>query len=290
MIRVEKLTKTFGRLRVLDGIDLQIPAGQRVALIGANGAGKTTLIRSLLGEYTHAGVVEVGGLPARASRTQVLAEVGFVPQLPPALKMPVSQLLGFAADLCRGDVGRMQEVAARLGLDVQALRHHPFTKLSGGQKQKLLIAVALGRDCRLLILDEPAANLDPEARRNFFDLLAERAGQATMLISSHRLDEVAALVQRVVELDHGRVALDDRVAESGALDSRLRCRLQLSRAEEAVAKTLTSWGFRDVGQGVAWQGEVPGPDRLRFFGALARYSGLVRELHLEEGAGKGGDS
>ena len=178
----------------------------------------------------------------------------------------------------------MQEVAALLGLDVAKLRHHPFSKLSGGQKQKLLIAVALGRECSLLILDEPAANLDPEARRSFFDLLADRAGRATMLISSHRLDEVAPLVQRVIELDCGRIVLDDRVAESGELDARLRCRLQLSRREEAVSKTLQSWGFREVsGDGRLWEGEVPGPDRLRFFGTLSRYSGLVAELHLEEG-------
>jgi ABC-2 type transport system ATP-binding protein len=290
VIRIQKLSKSFGRLRVLDGIELEVPAGQRVALIGANGAGKTTLIRCLLGEYTHGGRVEIGGLPARASRTRVLREVGFVPQLPPALKMPVSQLLAFAADLCRGEVRRMQEVAGLLGLDLAGLQRHPFTKLSGGQKQKLLIAMALGRDCSLLILDEPAANLDPEARRSFFELLADRVGRATMLISSHRLDEVASLVQRVVELDRGRVVLDDRVAESGALDARLRCRLQLSRSEEVVSKTLHSWGFCEVsGDGRIWEGEVPGPDRLRFFGTLARYSGLVEGLQLEEGSGPGGE-
>jgi ABC-2 type transport system ATP-binding protein len=178
----------------------------------------------------------------------------------------------------------MEEIAERLGLDVHPLRRQSFAKLSGGQKQKLLIAVALGRNARLLIMDEPAANLDPEARLTFFQLLAERSEDSTMLISSHRLDEVAALVKRVVELDRGRVVLDDRVADPGSLASVLRCRLTLGRTEEAVATTLASWGFRACGDGRSFEGRVAGPDRLRFFAMLARYSGLIEDLTLEDAA------
>ena len=282
MIRIEKLSKTFGRARVLDEVSLHIPAGERVALVGANGAGKTTLIRTLLGEYTFEGRVEIDGRSPRSDRKEILRHVGFVPQLPPPLELTVGQLLHFAAALCRTEPGRMEKVASGLGLDVRALRRQSFARLSGGQKQKLLISVALGRDTRLLVMDEPAANLDPEARRHFFELLAECAPHNTMLISSHRLDEVASLVGRVVELDRGRVSLDDRVADSGALDSLLRCRLELGRPEQGVAATLASWGFRDLGGGLAWQGEVPGPDRLRFFATLARYSGLIRSLVIDE--------
>ncbi len=136
-----------------------------------------------------------------------------MPQLPPPLKMPVGQLIAFAAGVCDADPSRMEAVAVRLGLDPARFRRQPFVKLSGGQKQKLLISIALGRDAELLVLDEPAANLDPEARQIFFELLAERQDTAAMLISSHRLDEVAALVNRVIELDQGVVVLDDRVAD-----------------------------------------------------------------------------
>jgi ABC-2 type transport system ATP-binding protein len=102
----------------------------------------------------------------------------------------------------------MEEVAQCLGLDVSAVRSQPFEKLSGGQKQKVLIAVALREDVDLLVLDEPAANLDPGARDEFFSLLRERKPSDTMLISIHRLDELDGLVTRIVELDQGRVALD----------------------------------------------------------------------------------
>ena len=199
MIHFDNVSKQFRRTKVLNGIDLQIGQGERLALVGSNGAGKTTLIRCLLGEYTCSGKVTVGGLEARSHRTEILKRVGFVPQLPPPLRMPVAQLLSFAAGVCDSDVEQMYAVADQLGLDARSFRHQPFVKLSGGQKQKLLISIALGRECDLLVMDEPAANLDPEARHILFTLLAEKQKNSAMIISSHRLDEVAALVNRVVE-------------------------------------------------------------------------------------------
>lgn len=282
MIRIEGLSKTFRGRAVLDGVGLSFAVGDRVALVGANGAGKTTLIRCLLGEYTHDGRVEIDDRDPRQARAEVLRRVGFVPQLPPPLGMPVGELVHFAAKVCDSDPGRIEDVAGRLGLDVPAIRTQPFVKLSGGQKQKLLIAIALGRDARLLIMDEPAANLDPEARHIFFKLLAERKDSATMLLSSHRLDEVAALVTRVVELDQGKVVLDDHVADAVDMASRLDARLTVSRPEPALAKTLGEWGFASADDGTVWRGQVAGADRLRFLGMVSRYAGLLKGLSLEE--------
>lgn len=281
MICITGLSKRFRRTEVLRSVNLTIHKGERIALIGANGAGKTTLIRCLLGEYTHDGIVTIAGKSPRLAREEVLAHVGFVPQLPPPLKMPVSQLMKFAADLCGSQVSAMRDVAARLGLDAERVARQPFVKLSGGQKQKLLISVALGRDTDLLILDEPAANLDPEARHNLFQLLAERQEHAVMLISSHRLDEVAALVNRVVEMDQGVVTLDDRVADVVDMASTLQCQVQLSRDEPAFAKAMAEWGFTSAG--LTWSGRVAAPDRLRFLGVLSRYAGVLAALEMREG-------
>ncbi|MCP4039435.1 MAG: ABC transporter ATP-binding protein [bacterium] len=281
MIELHQVAKSFGRVRVLDGLSLTIASQQRVALVGANGAGKTTLIRALLGQYNYEGEIRIDGLHPRTDRREILKLTGFVPQLPPPLRLTVGQLVRFSAGLCDAAPARMVEVANRLGLDAEALRNHSFAKLSGGQKQKLLIAVALGRDTNLLILDEPAANLDPDARRTFFELLAERSERATVLISSHRLDEVAQLVQRVVELDQGQISLDDHVAEAGAIDALLHCHLELCQPEASAARTLSEWGFAEQSGGLRFEGNVPGPDRLRFLGTLARYAGLIRNLQLE---------
>lgn len=283
MIRLKALTKVFKKLKVLDALELNVTEGERIALVGSNGAGKTTMIRCMLGEYTFAGSVEIGGKSPRANRSEVLKKVGFVPQLPPPLKMPVKELLRFSAAVSGTKVSAIEDIASRLGLDVKLFASQPFVKLSGGQKQKLLIAIALGRDAELLIMDEPAANLDPEARHVFFTLLAERAAKATMIISSHRLDEVAALVNRVIELDRGKVVLDDRVADA-PLTGKLACTVVLRRADAAIAKALGEWGFVVTSEGLEWSGSVAGADRLRFMGMLSRYVGLLTRVSLEEQA------
>jgi len=284
MIRFQNVAKTFRRARVLDGIDLDIGLGERVALIGSNGAGKTTLIRCLLGEYTHEGEVTIAGKQPRQERAAVLGTVGFVPQLPPPLKMPVGQLIDFSASLCGTEPSRIHAIAKRLGLDVDAILGRQFVRLSGGMKQKLLIAIALGRDTQVLVMDEPAANLDPEARKIFFELLAERQDNTTMIISSHRLNEVSTLVNRVVELDLGKVVLDDKVADDVSLAGVLACRIVAKRAEPALAKALGTWNFRDLGDGLVWEGEVSGPDRLRFHGMVARYIAMISDISLTERA------
>lgn len=282
MIRCQNLCKSFRKARVLDGINLEVALGERIALIGSNGAGKTTLIRCLLGEYVHEGAVRIDGADPREARTAVLGSIGFVPQLPPPLKMPVGQLIEFSASLSGADPGRIDTLADRLGLEVGPIRSRPFIKLSGGMKQKLLIAIALGRDAKLLIMDEPAANLDPAARKIFFDLLAERQHDATMLISSHRIDEVAALVNRVIEMDMGKIVLDDKVADDVSLSGRYACRLVARREDAALGKALTAWHFTSDTDGLVWAGEVAGPDRLRFIGVLSRYVALIGDLSLHE--------
>lgn len=282
MIQFENIVKRFRRHQVLKGVNLTIERGHRVALVGSNGAGKTTLIRCLLGEYTCEGRVTVDGMDPRIQRREVLSKVGFVPQLPPPLRMPVGQLIRFAASLCECNPLRMHDVAGELGFDTRHFRHQPFVKLSGGQKQKLLIAIALGRRSELLVMDEPAANLDPEARHIFFKLLAEKQDRAAMLISSHRLDEVASLVNRVIEMDQGSVVLDDRVADLVELSSRLRCRVRLVQAEEAFANAIREWGFKGSDDGIVWDGFVAGPDRLRFLGVLSRYAALLAGMELDE--------
>ncbi len=282
MIKINNVSKAFRRNQVLDGINLDIDRGDRIALVGSNGAGKTTLIRCLLGEYIHDGDILMDDLKPRQNRQEVLKKIGFVPQIPPPLKMPVGQLIKFAAGVCDSNPEKMYAVSDSLGLDALKFKKQPFVKLSGGQKQKMLISIALGRDSEFLIMDEPAANLDPEARHNFFNLLAKKKDDTAMIISSHRLDEVASLVNRVVELDQGKIVLNDRVADDVDMDSILSCEVKLTRAENAFADTVGEWGFTSNDNGITWKGTVAGPDRLRFLGVLSRYAGLLNGIKMEE--------
>jgi len=283
VIRFENLQKSFRKTHVLKGLDLEIARGDRIALVGSNGAGKTTMIRCLLGEYTHEGVVTVNGLDPRTNRTAVLGRIGFVPQLPPPLKLGVGPLIDFAAELCGSEPERMIAVAENLGLNIEEMKRRPFVKLSGGEKQKLLIGIALGRDTDLLVMDEPAANLDPVARQVFFGLLADRRDDVSMLISSHRLDEVASLVNRVVELDRGRIVLNDHVDDRLDMASVLDCVVTLADTSEAFANAIEPWKFAAEAGGQKWRGKVAGPDRLRFLGMLSRYAALLSGIEMKEG-------
>ncbi len=283
MITLEHVSKTFRRALVLDDLSLTLKRGDRIALIGSNGAGKTTMIRCILGQYVHQGKIEVNGLSPRNNREQVLKTIGFVPQIAPPLKMPVGELMRFCAGTVGIDVSKIEAITKRLELDISELENRPFVKLSGGQKQKILIAIAIARNPDLIIMDEPTANLDPQARKILFDLLSER-GDLPVLISSHRLEEVAGLVNRIIELDRGKVVLDDAVEdavdESGDISNRLACHITLSRADKAFANTIREWKFKTLDDGIVWVGEISGADRLRFYGVLARYCGLIDGLKL----------
>lgn len=110
-----------------------------------------------------------------------------------------------------------------------------------------------------------------------------------MLISSHRLEEVASLVNRVIEMDRGRIVLDDRVEDMidpGAVQD---CRIRISRPDPAFAQAIGDWGFAST-DGIDWRGRVAGPDRLKFLGMLSRYAGILTALRLDEserGEGEG---
>ncbi len=288
MITIDKVTKKFRKTTVLDGLSLDLGKGDRVALIGSNGAGKTTLIRCILGQYIHSGTVSVNGLQPRGHREKILGEIGFVPQIAPPLKMPVGELLHFCAGTARIDVESIIDICEHLEIEYNVFRKRPFSKLSGGQKQKILIAIATARKPELIILDEPTANLDPHARQILFEMLAER-GDLPVLISSHRLEEVAGLVNRIIELDRGKVVLDDAVEDGGDLSVRIDCRITLARPDNAFANTISGWKFSTDENRTIWKGQVAGADRLRFFGVLARYSGLVDALEMGSKQEKQGD-
>ena len=282
MIKIQKLTKAFKQHTILDGLNLNMDIGERIALIGSNGAGKTTLIRCLLGEYTFTGSIEIKDKAIRENRTELLKYIGFVPQIPPPIKTSVGQLLNFAATVSETEPERMQQLIAKLGLSYEEIKHLPFVKLSGGQKQKVLIAIALGRDAQILMMDEPTASLDPAARKVLFELLAEKLDNTLMLISSHRLDEVAGLVNRVIEMDQGKIILDDKVDDNVHLTRVLNCKITLSQAEEAFAKSIVQWKFNSDENNIVWSGEIPGPDRLKFLGLLSRYAANLSGIEINE--------
>ncbi len=208
LIEVKKLSKTFNKVKVIKDLTVNFYAGDRIALIGQNGAGKTTLIRCILGLYTYEGYLSVLGKNSRTDREDILQDVGFVPQLPPPLKMTVAEIMDFFSVITKTDKDKFIKIANDLKLDVNSHLHKPFLKLSGGMKQKLLVSLALARNPKILLMDEPSANLDPEARTVLFKYLKELPKDTLMILSSHRVDEIQDLVNRLIEMDLGEIVVD----------------------------------------------------------------------------------
>ncbi len=211
LISADKLVKSFNNVEVLKGLTIDFNAGDRIALIGQNGAGKTTLIRCILGQYIFEGNLSVMNKNPRTEHEELMQHIGFIPQIPPPLKMTVGEMLEFFSKLSNTDKQEFIEIGVNLGLNIDANISKPFLKLSGGMKQKLLVALALGRKPEILLMDEPSANLDPEARKIFFNYLSNYDKNALMIISSHRVKELENLANRVVEMDLGEVVLDKKL-------------------------------------------------------------------------------
>ena len=209
MITVRGLTKEFQRRPVLHGLDLQVEPGERLALVGPNGSGKTTLLRCLLGLLSYRGTISIFGNDPVRDHVAVQRLLAYVPQRSPSLVMPVRDLCRFWEEERGRTEGELFAVASALGLDVGAVWAQRFNRLSGGMQQKLMAAMALATDCRLFLFDEPTANLDPAARIVFFDMLKARSPAPTLVLSSHRLDELKSLVDRVVVLTDGLVTRDE---------------------------------------------------------------------------------
>ncbi|HMI93470.1 MAG TPA: ABC transporter ATP-binding protein [Polyangiales bacterium] len=210
MIEVQGLRKEFGAFPVLKAIDFHVPAGALCGFIGPNGAGKTTTMRILATlELPSAGSARIGGLDVVKDALQVRRTMGYMPDYYGTYSnLNTNEYVDFFARAHRLPGGlrsqRAQDVIAFT--ELTELLPRPVEGLSKGQKQRLNLARALLPDPQLLVLDEPAAGLDPRARielRELLKLLASRG--KTVFISSHILSELADLIDWLVIIDHGRV-------------------------------------------------------------------------------------
>ena len=212
MIVIKEATKRFLDTNVLDSITLNIERGDKIALMGPNGAGKTTLVRTILGFYhLDRGEVRVEGFDPVRDRVEVLRRTSFIPQTPPPIKLSLSELMEYVSKSSHITPDSIIQEANRMDLDISKHLAKPFFKLSGGMKQKMLIAIALAKRSDLLIFDEPTANLDPKAREKFYALLQELPDSATTIYVTHRIEEVEPLVNRKIYMDLGKVIEDERL-------------------------------------------------------------------------------
>jgi ABC-2 type transport system ATP-binding protein len=221
MLSIQSLTKRYGDRKALDGLSLELPAGQLVALLGPNGAGKSTLFQVLTGLFVaDAGEVSVAGHSLRTDAVAALARIGVVfQQMSLDLDLSVERNLRFHADLhgLRRAVAteRITLGCAALGLTADLAR--PVRELSGGNRRKVELVRALLHHPAVVLMDEPTVGLDPKSRRDL--LAAIRADVArrgsTVLWATHLVEEAEA-ADRVLVLHKGRLLADDTPAAVAA--------------------------------------------------------------------------
>lgn len=232
------LTKSYGRVPALRGIDLEIPRGEIFGFLGPNGAGKTTTIRCLLDLIRpDGGEMRVLGLDPQADPVAVHARAGYLPgELALEDNLTAEQQLRTFAAL-RGnrlDWARVRQLAERLSLDLK----RPIKNLSKGNKQKVGVLQALMHQPELLLLDEPTSGLDPLLQHEVLRMvLAAREHGATVFFSSHILSEVQEIADRVGIIRQGALV---EVAETEALMQRTLRRVHLRFREPVAASALTS--------------------------------------------------
>ncbi len=213
MITIDHVSMKFGRSCAVRDATFDIPAGDSVALWGPNGAGKTTLIRCVLGLLRFRGSITLAGNDVRREGKRARLLVGYVPQeLGFHDELGVNEAISFFARLKGLQSVDPHATLGHVGLAGDGGKR--VRELSGGMKQRLALAIALLGDPPVLVLDEVTASLDAVGRGEFVALLERLSGAGrTMLFASHRLDEVATLARRVVELDQGRVQRVSPAAE-----------------------------------------------------------------------------
>jgi ABC-type multidrug transport system ATPase subunit len=231
VIETDRLTKRFGRVVAVDGVDLRVPAGSRFGLLGPNGSGKTTLVRMLLGlVHATSGDIRVLGSPMPRAASTVLPQVGALVESPaawPALSGRANlRMLDAAGALLANPAARrrrVEEALEQVGLG--GVDRRPVRAYSLGMRQRLGIAAALLRRPPLLLLDEPTNGLDPRGIGEIRELLTGlNAGGTTVVLSSHMLAEVEALCTRVGLMDAGRLVLTDDMDALRAPTGRVRVR------------------------------------------------------------------
>lgn len=279
-LALRDVVKTFGSFRALDGVSLTIPSGQKVALIGPNGSGKSTLTRILMGMSAFQGEALLDGLSPLEKRMSLARRLAYVPQNPPRLAASVADVVEAVAAIREIDPNRVGETAARLDLNLEALADRPVRDLSAGMKQKLLIALALSGRSDLLILDEPTASLDARARARFFELFAERAGAATLILCSHRLEEIQHLVEHVIALDAGKVVFDGPVSDF--LAARAISMVEIATIGAHHADWLRDRGFRPSTSS-SWARPVARAEKLALLREIAnRFNGDLDNIVIRD--------
>lgn len=208
-ITVQNLSKTFGAQQALHDLSFSLQKGEVVGFLGPNGAGKSTLMRILTTYYTpDTGSAQVNGFDVQTAKREVQKHIGYLPEHNPLyVALYVKEYLAFIAGMYQVNRSRIATVIAQTGLSSEA--HKKIAQLSKGYRQRVGLAAALLHDPEVLLLDEPTTGLDPNQLVAIRKLIRELGKEKTILLSTHRMQEVEAMCNRVLILHKSALVADE---------------------------------------------------------------------------------
>lgn len=224
VIEVKNVWKSFKTVQAVKGINLQIPKGQFTALLGPNGAGKTTLVEMIEGiQKPDTGEITITGKHWKGNEDELHRIIGLSLQETRFIdKLRVTETLHLFASFFNLGKGRVNEIIEMVGLEEK--RKSFVVNLSGGQRQKLAIGIALLNSPAILLLDEPTTGLDPNARREIWDILHKlrKVSETSMILTTHYMEEAENLCDYIVIMHNGVIlregTLDQLLKEAKNLD------------------------------------------------------------------------
>ena len=218
-VLVESVTKIYGNQRALDEVSFTINSGEIIGILGPNGAGKSTIMKIITG-FIHpdAGTVRVNGVDVRENSLEIRRQIGYLPENNPLYTdLYVCEYLEYAAGLyhLKAVRSRVKEMIGLTGLEKE--QHKKIGALSKGYRQRVGIAQALIHDPSVLILDEPTSGLDPTQIVEIRQLIRNISEEKTVMLSTHIMQEVEALCDRILIINHGKIIATDSPANIKSL-------------------------------------------------------------------------
>ncbi|MBE6693783.1 MAG: ATP-binding cassette domain-containing protein [Ruminococcaceae bacterium] len=242
MIKIEHLVKNYGTNCAVDDISLEIGAGEIVGFLGPNGAGKSTTMNILTGYLSStAGRVSVGGIDVTASPLEAKKQIGYLPEQPPLyLDMTVDEYLKFHYDIKGCTFNRDAHIAEICDIvKIGDVRRRVIRNLSKGYRQRVGIAGALVGKPKVLIFDEPTVGLDPKQIIEIRNLIRNLGREHTVILSTHILQEVQAVCDRIVIINKGRIVADEQTGNiARVIENNRRFNVKICGPQAQVLQTL----------------------------------------------------
>jgi ABC-2 type transport system ATP-binding protein len=232
-IEVQNISKSYGTQKALDKVSFSVKKGEIVGFLGPNGAGKSTLMK-ILTTYLNAdeGMATVNGNDVKEAQLQVQQSVGYLPEHNPLyLDLYVREYLAFNADVYKVAPSRIEEVIQLTGLSPES--HKKIGQLSKGYRQRVGLATALLHNPEVLILDEPTTGLDPNQLVEIRNVIKSVGKDKTVFLSTHIMQEVEAICDRVIIIDQGKIVTDKKLDKLVAEEKEQIIEVEFDKAIEA---------------------------------------------------------